>query len=236
MLIAWCMGVTLEMTMQPGWQNGRSRSETRKGQSGRASYSRVVLFRRKRRCPREPCDQPFVVQLKTSCRLDTSSPAPGRSQGPHQTQKAVGPHGPAQASPAPQRYGASQSAPKPKRSPEQPRSNHSGRLFEAQLAGASTAEINRTGKKARPSSDELSSNITVVGRDCRRGQLVRRPVGYTGRKRGVRHRRSADRVRHVDRQRIPQHVLRSGVRASVHHEGARVASARRNHACFRICQ
>jgi len=38
------------------------------------------------------------------------------------------------------------------------------------------------------------SRDVAVGRDWRRGQLVRRPVGYTRRKRGVRHRRSAGRV------------------------------------------
>ena len=70
-------GVTLGLIMITGWQNGRSRSEARKGQSGHMSYSRVVLFRRKRRCPREPCDQTFVVQL----RLHTSAKLSGVRSG-----------------------------------------------------------------------------------------------------------------------------------------------------------
>jgi hypothetical protein len=34
MLIAWCMGVTLGLTMHQGWQSGRPRSETRNGLNG----------------------------------------------------------------------------------------------------------------------------------------------------------------------------------------------------------
>jgi len=119
---------------------------------------------------------------------------------------------------------------------------HAARGFgeQREVGGADAALVVQTPQPPLGPVDEVGTRaepeLAEADFDESLGQLVRRPVGYTGRKRGVRHRRSAGRVRHVDRQRIPQNVLRSGVRASVHHEGARVASARRNHACFRICQ
>ena len=45
MLIAWCMGVELRLTMHPGWQNGRSRSETRKGLNGHCPLPTNLSYR-----------------------------------------------------------------------------------------------------------------------------------------------------------------------------------------------
>jgi hypothetical protein len=46
MLIAWCMGVTLELTMHSGCQNGRSRSETKRVANSRKGLVNRLKGRR----------------------------------------------------------------------------------------------------------------------------------------------------------------------------------------------